>query len=241
MDQIEAARPASGGRAADWVVSQIEDDILSGVLENGTPLPAERELMERFKTSRTVVREAITTLSSRGLIDAKPRFRPVVRKPGFDTALSSVGSIVKLLLAETRGVKTLYESRVFVERALVRDAARSATRKDIDDLREALAANQAAVSDSEEFYRTDVAFHGVLYRVPRNPIFPAVHEAYTSWLAPHWERMPRSPERNRVNFMSHKAIFDAIVERDADAAEEALETHLKAAWEYVRVTFELEE
>ncbi len=65
MDQIEAARPASGGRAADWVVSQIEDDILSGVLENGTPLPAERELMERFKTSRTVVREAITTLSSR--------------------------------------------------------------------------------------------------------------------------------------------------------------------------------
>jgi DNA-binding GntR family transcriptional regulator len=41
--------------------------------------------------------------------------------------------------------------------------------------------------------------------------------------------------------MSHKAIFDAIVERDADAAEEALETHLKAAWEYVRVTFELEE
>ena len=195
--------------------------------------------MERFKTSRTVVREAITALSSKGLIETRPRFRPVVRKPGYDTALSSVGSVVKLLLSEPNGVRTLYETRVFVERALVRDAARSATREGIAELRAALLANYETISDSEAFYRTDVAFHGVLYRIPQNPIFPAVHEAYTSWLAPHWERMPRSPDRNHMNYLSHKGIFDAILERDADAAEEALAAHLKAAWEYVRVTFDL--
>lgn len=233
--------PRKGGRAADWVVAKIEGDILSGVLENGAPLPAERELMEQFSTSRTVVREAITALSSRGLVDARPRFRPVVRKPGYDTAFSTIGSIVKLLLNEPRGVRTLYESRVFIERALVRDAARIATRDDINDLREALAANHDQVGNSEAFYRTDIAFHGVLYRIPRNPIFPAVHEAFTGWLAPHWERMPRAPERNRMNYLSHKAIFDAIVDRDGDAAEKALETHLSAAWEYVRVTFEMDE
>lgn len=227
------------GRVAHWVSSQIENDILSGAFEDGATLPAERELMERFKTSRTVVREAITALSSKGLIEARPRFRPLVRKPGYDTALSSVGSVVKLLLSEPNGVRTLYETRVFVERALVRDAARSATREDIAELRAALLANYETISDSEAFYRTDVAFHGVLYHVPNNPIFSAVHEAYTSWLAPHWERMPRSPDRNHMNYLSHKGIFDAILERDADAAEEALAAHLKAAWEYVRVTFDL--
>ncbi|MCC8934102.1 FCD domain-containing protein [Shinella sp. 838] len=230
-----------GGRAADWVIANIQEDILSGALENGAPLPAERELMERFGTSRTVVREAITTLSSRGMIEARPRYRPVVRKPGYDTALSTVGSIVKLLIGEPSGVRTLYESRVFMERALSRDAARLATRDDINDLRTALAANHDAIDNSVRFYNTDVAFHGVLYRIPRNPIFPAVHEAYTSWLAPHWERMPRSPERNRMNYLSHKAIFDAIVDRDGDAAEKALETHLSAAWEYVRGTFEVQD
>lgn len=227
------------GRVAHWVTSQIENDILSGAFEDGATLPAERELMERFKTSRTVVREAITALSSKGLIETRPRFRPVVRKPGYDTALSSVGSVVKLLLSEPNGVRTLYETRVFVERALVRDAARSATREGIAELRAALRANYETISDSEAFYRTDVAFHGVLYRIPHNPIFPAVHEAYTSWLAPHWERMPRSPDRNHMNYLSHKGIFDAILERDADAAEEALAAHLKTAWEYVRVTFDL--
>ena len=32
--------------------------------------------------------------------------------------------------------------------------------------------------------------------------------------------------------------LDAIVERDPVAAEEALNNHLKAAWEFVRVTFD---
>ena len=50
--------------------------------------------------------------------------------------------------------------------------------------------------------------------------------------------MSRSPERNLVNYKSHKAILDAIEERDPDAAEEALISHFKAAWAYVSVTFD---
>ncbi len=91
-----------------------------------------------------------------------------------------------------------------------------------------------------DFYRTDTLFHGVLYQIPKNPIFPAIHQGYTSWLAPHWEKMLRSPERNKVNYRAHKAILDAIVDRDPDAADEALTNHLKAAWEYVSVTFEVD-
>ena len=113
-----------------------------------------------------------------------------------------------------------------------------ARKEDIDDLRAALADNEAAIDNSDEFYRTDIASHGVLYRIPRNPIFPAVHSAYTSWLAPHWSRMPRSPERNAMNYRSHVEIFDRIVERDGEGAELALTRHLDAAWEYVRVTFD---
>lgn len=229
------------GRAADAVIAKLEEQIVSGALENNTPLPAERQLMEQFSASRTVIREAIATLSSRGLIESRPRFRPVVRKPDYETALTAVGGIVRHLLTERGGVKNLYDSRVFLERALVRQAAIAAQKNDISQLREALAANERAIDNSDAFYLTDVAFHGVLYTIPKNPIFPAIHEGYTSWLAPHWERMLRSPERNLVNFRSHEAIFSAIVERDPDAAEEALANHLKAAWEYVRVTFDLDQ
>ncbi|QFT30463.1 FCD domain-containing protein [Roseibium porphyridii] len=226
------------GRAADNVVAALEAQIASGQLKNRAPLPAERELMEQFGTSRTVIREAISKLSSRGLVETRPRFRPIVRKPDYATVLHACGNVVQHLLTDKTGIKNLYDSRVFMERALVRDAAMSARKEDIVDLKTALENNRKAIPDSLEFYKTDVAFHGVLYRIPRNPIFPAIHEGYTSWLAPQWDQMLRSPERNEVNYIAHKAILDAILERDPAAAEEALTNHLKAAWEFVRVTFD---
>lgn len=224
-------------RAADVVIARLEQRILSGKLVNGEPLPAERELMENFGASRTVIREAILALSGRGLIESRPRYRPIVRKPDYGTVLNATGKIVQNLLTETGDVKNLYDSRVFVERGLVREAAVAANGDDIVDLKAALAANGAAISNSAAFYDTDVAFHGVLYRVPRNPIFPAIHVGYTTWLAPHWDKMLRSPERNELNFHAHEAIVAAIMERDPDAAEEALKSHLDAAWEHVRTTF----
>ncbi|MFD0980645.1 FCD domain-containing protein [Tropicimonas aquimaris] len=232
---LEAAH--SGGRASDTIVDRLQHQILSGELPDKSPLPSERDLMERFSASRTVIREAVATLASRGLLDAKPRFRPIVRKPGYDTALASVGSIVELLLEQKGGVGSLFQSRVFVERGLVRDAAVSAGKSDIANLKDALQRNQDAIEDSNVFYATDVAFHAVLYQIPRNPIFPTLHNAYATWLAPHWSRMLRSPERNRVNYASHETIYMAILERDPDAAEEALVDHLNTAWEHVRQTF----
>lgn len=226
-------------RAADAIVADLESQIVSGQLRNNGPLPAERELMEQFGASRTVIREAISMLSNRGLIESKLRFRPIVRKPDYTTVLNATGNVVQHLLNEPGGVENLYRSRVFMEQSLVRQAATSATKQNISDLKIALAANKEAINDSEQFYLTDNAFHGVLYQIPQNPIFTTLHEGYTSWLAPQWLRMQRLPDRNLLNYQAHKAILESIMERDPDAAEEAMIVHMKAAWEQLQVTFEL--
>lgn len=227
-------------RAADSIVRQLEHRISSGELAPGLPLPAERDLMREYDVSRTVVREAISTLAYRGLIENRPRFRPIVRRPDYEAVFESMGGVANLLLGKDTGVKNLYESRIFVERMLVRDAAVSARKNDIAQLTEALEQNKAAIDNAEKFYETDIDFHAVLYEIPRNPIFPALHRAYKSWLHPQWITMPRSAERNYVNYLSHELIYKAIVDRDPDAAEAALSAHLNAAWEYVRASFERE-
>ncbi|WP_246680078.1 FCD domain-containing protein [Mesorhizobium sp. B2-8-9] len=233
-------RPTSGAaRAADAMVIGIEADIASGKLGDGSFLPAERELMAEYGVGRGVVREAVARLASRGLIEARPRFRPVVRRPGLDAALGALEGVVGHLLSAQAGVKNLYDTRVFLEAALARNAAIHARKDDVATLRSALEMNEAAIPDSEKFYATDVGFHAVLYQITRNPVMPAVHKAFTAWLSPHWMRMPRSPERNRINFLSHREICMAIIERDPDGAERALLNHLSAAWEYVRGTFEM--
>jgi DNA-binding GntR family transcriptional regulator len=50
--------------------------------------------------------------------------------------------------------------------------------------------------------------------------------------------MPRLVDRNQRNFEAHSAIFQAILMRDPDAAEAALRSHLDAAWDQVRDTFD---
>ncbi len=224
-------------RAADDLFGIFEDQINSGALKEGDTLPPEREIVETYGVSRTVVREAVLALANKGLVEAKPRFRPVVRKPNYDTAMETIGHLAGRLLHQPGGVRNLFDTRIMIEAALVRQAATDANKDDIAALKEALMANAAAINDSERFYQTDMAFHKVLYDIPRNPVLPAIQKAYTDWLAPHWLKMPRLPERNQKNYQSHKAIFDAILDRDPDAAERALREHLANAWRQVKETF----
>ena len=141
------------------------------------------------------------------------------------------------LLHEPHGAAALFESRVFLEAALARHAALHARKPDLDELEAALERNRAAIGDPGEFYFTDVAFHGVLYRIPRNPIFLAVHKAYVDWLMRHWAEMDRAADLDRLNHAGHAAIFTAVAARDPAAAEAALRRHLQVAWEQVRCTF----
>jgi DNA-binding FadR family transcriptional regulator len=225
------------GRAADNVVQAITDRIHDGSLADGEPLPAERELMAAYNISRTVAREAVSVLSSQGLVETKLRHRPIVRKAGFEAVLDASRSVVANLLQNPGGVRNMFDTRIMVEASLVRSAAISAGKQDILDLKSALAVNGAAIADNTLFYETDKRFHEVLYQIPGNPIYPAIHSAYTTWLAPQWRQMPRQPDRNRLNFASHTAIMEAILLRDPDAAEAALRSHLADAWDQVRLTF----
>ncbi|MCY4197859.1 MAG: FadR/GntR family transcriptional regulator [Rhodobacteraceae bacterium] len=224
-------------RAADSLVTILEQQINDGTLAVGQPLPPEREIMEVFAVSRTVVREAVQMLAARGLVESRPRFRPIVRKPGYEAAIETVGSSINRLLAMPGGVRSLFELRIMMEASLVRDAALHATKDHLTGMQRALADNEAMIDDSQRFYETDNAFHRILYEVPDNPALPQIHKAYTHWLSGHWLKMPRDAARNLTNYQAHSRIFESILMRDADAAETALREHLDAAWDQVRQTF----
>jgi DNA-binding FadR family transcriptional regulator len=211
--------------------------IQTGGLEEGDRLPAERDLMQRYGVSRTAVREAIISLANRGLVVTRLGHRPVVRKPDYEIVIDKIGNLVGHLVVDRKGVWNLFDSRIFLEAALARWAAAHARRDDIDELRDALEANRQAIGDSPRFDETDAAFHAILYRIPGNPIYPAVHKAYVEWLIQHWRSMKRGADIDQMNHAGHRAIFDAIIARDPDNAEEAMRRHLVAAWEFVRSTF----
>ena len=149
-----------------------------------------------------------------------------------------LGGLVGHLTGQAGGVRQIFDVRIFVEAGLVRQAATRADKADIARLRQALEANHTSIDDSLAFYETDTAFHGVLYSIPGNPIFPAIHNAFRDWLDLRWRQMPRLPERNQQNYEAHARILEAILDRDPDRAEAALRDHLESAWKQVRDTFD---
>lgn len=224
-------------RSADVVIRKLEKLILSGSFSPGEKLPSERDLMERFGVGRNAIREAIAALSRNGLLDTRPRFRPVVAYTGEQTAINILDGFVQHFIGQERGFEHLFNSRFFIEAALCRHAALHARKDDIQSLREALLKNKAKIHDSEAFYMTDVVFHRVLYKIPKNPIFPTLHTAYVSWLSKYWAKMKKGAELNRLTYSGHEAIFNAIVDRDPDEAERALNNHMNLAWGQVKSTF----
>ena len=236
--QITQRVEGKAARAADRLFQTFVDMIETGELRDGDALPPEREIVERYNVSRTVVREAVQALANRGLVEARPRFRPVVRSASYETAVDTVGDVVKRLLKGGSGVRNLFETRILVEAGLVREAAKSATSSQLSDLALALQVNREAIDDSHAFYETDRAFHRLFYEFSGNPVLIATHKAFVEWLSPHWEKMGHHSERNARNFKAHEAIFEAVRTGDADAAETALRQHLSDAWDQVKNTFD---
>ena len=172
----------NNSRAADELIRHFVELINTGQLKEGEPLPTERKIVETLGVSRTVVREAILSLANKGLVEARHRYRPVVRKSDFDAAFDTINDVVSRILVEPGSIKYLYDTRVLIESILVRRAATDATKEDILALKQALANNSEAIGDSELFYQTDMAFHSILYQIPQNPVMPAIHRDYTAWL-----------------------------------------------------------
>jgi DNA-binding FadR family transcriptional regulator len=241
MDQSEKLHGhvamGAGARRSDAVAAELVRMIQSGGLQEGERLPAERDLMQRYGVSRAAVREAIVSLANRGLVETRLGHRPIVRKPDYEIAVDKVGNLVGHLMVDRKGVWNLFETRIFMEAALARWAAKHARRDDLEELRAALGANREAIGNSTLFDETDAAFHSVLYRIPGNPIYPAIHKAYVEWLVRHWRSMKRGSGIDQMNYAGHEAVYEAIVARDPDTAEEAMRRHLVAAWEFVRSTF----
>lgn len=73
-------RPRSPASRVDEVTRVLADDIVSGRLPPGVKLD-EQMLADRFRTSRTPIREALGQLAVGGLVDKRPRRGAVVTKP----------------------------------------------------------------------------------------------------------------------------------------------------------------
>lgn len=223
--------PIRRARLHELVTQRLEEMIRAGELKPGDQLPSERDLMTAFHIGRPAVREAFLSLQNKGLIITENGRRASVRAPSVDNVFTTLDSVVGIIINNTESLKNLFDARVFIEAAMARNAAREIDERRLAELKEALEANKRAIGNRELFMETDVQFHRILFIVPQNPLFEAVHKALVNWLMERWSKIKRDNSTETLAYQGHLQIYKAISRRDADAAEKAMRKHLATSWD----------
>src|SRR5499426_3168263 len=108
--------PVKSIRIYEDIVRQVKTLIADGRLTSGDRLPPERELAERFRVSRTSVREALRSLQSRGLIEIRAGEGAFVRDISVEALIEplaarratseEIGEMQRILAEQAREVES---------------------------------------------------------------------------------------------------------------------------------------
>lgn len=218
-------RPSLAAQVADAVLAIIQDQ----GLRPGDTLPSTGELADRFNVSRTVVREALADLDGRGIIERSQGRESIVSTPGPE-------QLQELLSFQIRrhsiGAGSLIEFRQSIELLSAQLAATRRSEDNLEALRNAYAAMEAATSD-DAFHEADIGFHRAVATASENELIVLVLDAFAGLmrdLRPRYfkghKRRGRTLDAVRTE---HKKILDAIAKGSAAEAAKAMSAHLEAS------------
>ncbi len=211
------------------VAGELERGILSGELAPGSRLPSERDISIRMGVSRSVVREALRRLASLGLVRSVHGSGTRVEAP--NSHLVTAG-YQQLLQRNNIPLDRLAEVRLPLESAIVTLAA---LRRDDTHLARMKAAQQVladARQPLEKHVQADLEFHAALADATGNPLFGLL-------LAPIQQLLIESRRRTlgthgaALAHRHHRAILQAVEAGDAEAATQAMRTHIEVNWQHL--------
>lgn len=216
-------------RLSDVIARQLETMILEGVLKPGEKLPAERELAQQLAVSRPSLREALQKLENTGLLESRHGGGTYVRNA---IASSLTEPLVEVLARHPQAALDFIELRSTLEGMSAYDAARRGTGEDRAMLTRCFEAMVAAheAEDGAAEDETDADFHISIAEASHNIMLLHVMRGLLDMIRKDvvFNRAQIYAEdgaRERL-LGQHRAIYEAIMARDAEAARAAAQAHM---------------
>ena len=219
---------------SEAVSEQLLALIAPGERKVGSRLPSESELCRMLGVSRTAIREGIKDLSGINVLTVlQGRGTFVNENPDIMVKNDALN-----IALDRETVHSLYEVRSVLDIGIAKYAAFKATEEDIQALRKALRKMEKSLESDPVDVRLategDEEFHIVLCEAARNKIlqnmaWPVINHAVLRI----WKQMKTSVENVRGAVEGHRAILEAIEKRDIPMAMDAVERHLKKAFETI--------
>lgn len=199
------------------VFQSIREDILSGRYEQNTELK-EAAIGAELGVSRTPVREALRQLELEGLV----------------TIIPNRGAYVNMITA--KDVQDIYVIRSMLEGLCARWATQSITAEQLDSMEETLCLSEYHTSKKnyEKLYELDSLFHEQLYEAGGSRILNHILSDFHDYVKMVRKATISTSSRSVTSTEEHRAIFEAIKEKDPDKAEALAKEHVKHTIESIQ-------
>lgn len=209
-------------RSREDLATLIAKKISSGEYPPGKLLPSERALSEEYGLSRSMVREALRTLSERRMIEVLPGRGSQVRET---TVADAVERLIEVVDHTHVTPRTLIEARSMIETTAAALAAERSGEKELRAIR-AAATNCNESATLLERVRWDLMFHLTIVKAAGNPLVETMFHAIQPYIVELLFRSLTDEEVSDQGLVFHQRILDAIVRHDAETASQEMAGHL---------------
>ena len=220
-DLLHQFEKVSGGLLGSQVEDALFSYILNEPVEIGEKIPNEFELAERFGVGRGTIREAVKGLVSRGVLEVRRGSGTYVVSTSTleedPLGLSKFQDKYKLALE-------LFDVRLMLEPEIAVLACEYAKAQELAQLKNLCDEVEQLYLAGKNHIKKDVEFHTCIARCSKNRVveilIPVINTAVTTFAnLTHRILMKETIE-------THRAITQAILERDAVGAKCAMVMHL---------------
>lgn len=203
----------------------IENKLMTFIIDEpinvGSKLPNEFELAERFGVSRSTIREVVKSLCSKGILDVR-------RGSGTYVVSRSIPVYDPLGISQQEDKYSLAldlcDVRLMLEPKIAAKAAVNATDEERIRLREVCDEVEKLYIQNKNHIPKDTEFHTLLATCSKNRVVESLIPIIQNSVAAFANITHETLKRETLE--THRAIVQAVFDRDPDGAEYAMMMHL---------------
>ena len=223
-------KPIKPKKVSAQIADQIRSSILAGEFSPGEKLPPERELAELFGVSRPSVREALNMLAAAGMVESYQGGGTLV-KSLVETATGS--PLSALIKAERERALDVIEVRKCMEAWTAYYAALRALPEDVRRLEAIVAEMEKNLEGMKPSQDLDANFHFVIAQATHNVVWlhlmQSIFDAMKEFQRGVWRAVYLTEDDHRELYRHHRAVFEAIRDKDPERARDEMHAHLAFA------------
>jgi len=212
------------------VINEIGVGIISGKYQIGTNLPNDADMISHFNVSRTVLREALKTLESKGLVEARPKIGTRVsarsRWNHFDWQVLAWHYIAG---PDESFWANLNEVRMSLEPVGAAKAAENRTADDVRMMQYWIQQMENSIDSAQNFALADFELHRAIADASISPFMRSISGVIELAHAATYEKIVSAPSKSLIDgqLISHGKLVAAIESGNSTSASNQMKAIIK--------------